>query len=149
MVAASCLAVVTREGDASGDPAPRLLSAPSMASTYAARTRSVDRYVQYKSITGATVLDDHFTINWTYNGVIITGAPLRGHYLRTSAPSVYDRGFTSNTAYPSLPGPYAYTVNLQANWHQCILKYGCIASGNPYTQFGVYFDGTYHIVLRQ
>lgn len=119
------------------------------AATYATRSSSADRYIQYSSITGATVLDYHFTIYWTYNGSIVTSQPQRGHYLRTSAPGIYDRGFTNNTAYANLPGPYAYTVTMQASWEQCILKYGCVASGNPFTQFGVYFDGTYHIVQRQ
>jgi hypothetical protein len=123
----------------------------SVAATaaYSTRSRSVDRYIQYSSITGATVLDYHFTIYWTYNGATVTSQPQRGHYLRSAAPSVYDRGFTSNTAYASFPGPYAYTVTLQANWQQCFIKYGCVASGNPFTQYGVYFDGTYHIVQRQ
>lgn len=119
------------------------------AATYATRSRSVDRYIQYQSITGATVLDYHFTISWAYNGSIVTSQPQRGHYIRTSAPGIYDRGFTNNTAYANLPGPYAYTVTMQATWEQCVFRYGCVASGNPFTQFGVYFDGTYHIVQRQ
>lgn len=119
------------------------------AATYSTRSRAVDRYIQYSSITGATVLDYHFTIYWTYNGSSVTAQPQRGHYLRTSAPGIYDRGFTDNTAYANLPGPYAYTVTMQATWEQCILRYGCIVSGNPFTQFGVYFDGTYHILQRQ
>jgi hypothetical protein len=66
-----------------------------------------------------------------------------------SAPGIYDRGFTNNAAYANLPGPYAYSVTMQAAWEQCVMKYGCVASGNPFTQFRVYFDGTYHIVQRQ
>lgn len=125
------------------------VAATSATRTYATRSGSADRYIQYSSITGATVLDYHFTIYWTYNGSTVTSQPQRGHYLRTSAPGIYDRGFTNNTAYANLPGPYAYTVTMQATWEQCVIKYGCVASGNPFTQFGVYFDGTYHIVQRQ
>ncbi|QGN56764.1 hypothetical protein [Nostocoides sp. HKS02] len=137
---------VLKQEPAGASPAgqPRLV-----APAYATRSSSADRYIQYSSITGATVLDYHFTIYWTYNGSTVTAQPQRGHYLRTSAPGIYDRGFTNNTAYANLPGPYAYTVTMQATWEQCIIKWGCVASGNPFTQFGVYFDGTYHIVQRQ
>lgn len=137
---------VLKEGLGAASPEGPLRLA---AATYATRSSSADRYIQYSSITGATVLDYHFTIYWTYNGSIVTTQPQRGHYLRTSAPGIDDRGFTNNTAYANLPGPYAYTVTMQATWEQCIMKYGCVASGNPFTQFGVYFDGTYHIVQRQ
>jgi hypothetical protein len=109
--------------------------------------RTADRYIKYLSLTGGRGLEYHFSVTWNYNGKTVTSTPGRTHYITTGTVGIYDRGFTSNTA-TARPGSYAYTVVMQAEWEQCILKVGCVAQDNPFTQMGVYFDGTYNIVQR-
>lgn len=52
---------VMREAPGSSTISPEGQSLLTLT-TYATRSRSLDRYIQYSSITGATILDYHFTI---------------------------------------------------------------------------------------
>jgi len=114
---------------------------------YATRSRTVDRYVRYYSLTGGAVIDYHFTVGWGYNGDKVINTPTRGHYIVSYTEGMYDRGLAS-TGVMNQPGPYAWTIDGQGTWEQCIAKYGCFAGGAPFTRFGVYFDGTYSYYAR-
>ena len=114
---------------------------------YATRSRTVDRFVRYYSLTGGAVIDYHFTVGWGYNGDKVVNTPTRGHYIVSYTEGMYDRGLNS-TGVMNLPGPYAWTIDGQGQWEQCIYKYGCFASGSPFTRFGVYLDGTYSYYAR-
>jgi hypothetical protein len=141
--------VVGGKGDGP-DIYPAPVSGADQVAAYATRSRGVDRYINYYSLTGAKTAEYHFTVNWQYNGSKVVGTPGYSHYLRTfSTPYLYDRGFTSTDRYANLPGPYAWTITLQARYEQCVPKIGCWSLHNPWAKFGVYKDGTYHYTPRK
>jgi hypothetical protein len=115
----------------------------------AIKSRFVDRYISYTTWYGGAALKYHFTVQWRYNGQKVTSTPIRGHYAVINGPGIIDHGLTENTASPVGSQPYAYRVSMQGHVEQCILKFGCFTSVDPYTRFGVYFDGTYTIYQRK
>jgi hypothetical protein len=117
-------------------------------STYATRTRSVDRYVVYETFYHSKIVNYHFRVAWSYNGSVVVGTPSRSTWIDTSggAPGIRNNGIVSDGSYRNYSGTrvYAWTLPLQGQWEQCVATLGCGQMvGNPKVTFGVYFDGTY------
>lgn len=118
--------------------------ATRLASAYATRTTSRDRYVSYTNWVGTILMHYHFVVAWSYNGSIVTAKPTAYSYI-AKCNSCRNSGIVGNDTYPNYSGSriYAYTVPLRGKGQYCAAT-GCEDPVYPQVRFGVYYDGTYN-----
>jgi len=108
-----------------------------------------DRYIVYRSLSGARHFDWHMWARWCYRRGTIYGNPTRGDYIARYDPVTVNLLTPVRNGYEFGPNRVNADAWMQGHVRLCVPRIGCYGNYYPYTRYHLGNNGSYKIEQRK